>query len=266
MKKLFFMHFILIFAAFIVLPGFFYTQKAYAEAENFARIKLAGVHLYKTPTLNESYVNMHFELPPSYFVKLLSDAGTHFYKAEYMNQIGYVKKIEVQPVANTPQKPYATATFRIFSSDGTAVRDAPFYASNLVTTLPQSQNILQYVGKLSGEEAIAGRGNVWYFCKTGNFSGYVYAGLCDMLSTITTNTEVTTPTTNPFLTPALSHIDYLNTSGAKIGVITAVMLPAFAVFFMLFIKFTPKPKHTKKEKFKRVKSIKPQYLYDDSEL
>ena len=234
--------------------------------ENFARIKFAGVYLYKTPTLNESYINMHFEIPDTYFVKLLGDANEYFYRVEYLNQIGYVKKLEVQPISGVPLKPYASATFRVFSSDGTHLKDSPFYAANTVATLPQNQNILQYIGRLSGEEAIIGRGNLWYYCKFGNTFGYVYGGLCDMLTEIVPNTEVFNSISNPFITPSLSYIEYLQNSSIKYLIIAGVISPALVVFFMLFIKITPKGDTKHPHRLKRIKSIKPQYLYDDSEL
>ncbi|MDR0850322.1 MAG: hypothetical protein LBN07_02425 [Christensenellaceae bacterium] len=274
MKKLFSLLFfvpvtliiVLIYSHALLLAPQNKTVFATGDGEQFARIKFAGVYLYKTPTLNESYINMYFEIPNTYFVKLLSDANDYFYRAQYMEQIGYVKKLEVQPISGIPLHPYVSATFRVFSSDGAMLKDAPFYASNAVAALPQNQNILQYIGRISGEEAIIGRGNVWYFCKFGNSSGYVYGGLSDMLSEILPNTEIFENAPNPFITPVLSYIEYLKTSNVKFVVIVAVLLPSFAIFYLLYMKITPKNKTRNTQKFKEVKTIKPQYLYDDHEL
>lgn len=262
---------IIVMATTLCCHGFFMaSQKSSASASSlqnqFAQVKSVGVFLYKTPTLNESYINMHFEIPNTYFVKLLGDTNSYFYRAQYMEQIGYIKKIEVQPINGIPLQPYASATFRVFSSDGTVVRDAPFHASNAITTLPNNQTVLQYIGKISGEEAISGRGNTWYFCKFGNNLGYVYGGFCDMLSAISINAEVFEHILNPFITPSGSYIEYLKTSNIKFVIIAAVLLPALLIFYMLFMKIPQKAKLSSKTKIKKVKSLKPQYLFDDSEL
>ncbi|MFQ6724521.1 MAG: hypothetical protein ACLRFE_04250, partial [Clostridia bacterium] len=72
----------------------------------YAQILHAGCYLYKSPVDNTNYSNVYFMLENSYFVELLSDYNDEFYKAKYMDIVGYVKKSQVQCVQGTPKTPY----------------------------------------------------------------------------------------------------------------------------------------------------------------
>ena len=72
----------------------------------FARIMFDQVFLYKTPNNIEDSSNIYFELPKSYFVELTDSANDNFYKVNYLNLTGYVKKDSVQTIAGVPMSPY----------------------------------------------------------------------------------------------------------------------------------------------------------------
>ena len=63
-----------------------------ADTSVYAQILHAGCYLYKTPIENTNYANVYFMIENTYFVELLSDYNDEFYKAKYMDIIGYVKK------------------------------------------------------------------------------------------------------------------------------------------------------------------------------
>ena len=58
----------------------------------FARIITDECFLFKTPTNVVDSSNIFFELPKTYFVKLIDKAEDNFYKVEYSSFTGYVKK------------------------------------------------------------------------------------------------------------------------------------------------------------------------------
>jgi len=205
----------------------------------YARVQTDGVMLYKTPSvLTED--NVYFEIPKSYFVLLISNFSTEYYKVQYRDVVGYITKESVAPVVETPQTPYLTGiTFRVFSSDGLDMLSSPYSSSSptIVKSVELYQNI-DYYGKCYGDEYIEGRGNVWYYGKCEKF-GYLYSGLCDNLSPIYQNTEVTTISTNPF---DEKDNDYLYnlidlSLGMKIFLIILVSLPAIAFVILLFKPF-----------------------------
>ena len=80
---------------------------AYENKTYYAKIMFEQVYLYKTPTNKNDMENIYFELPKTYFVKLLS-RHDDFYEVRYLNIFGYVKKDSVQAVSHTPLNPFLT--------------------------------------------------------------------------------------------------------------------------------------------------------------
>lgn len=219
----------------------------------YAKVESSGVNLYKTSNaINE---NAYFEIPSSYFVLLLSNYNSLFYKAQYQDIVGFILKSQVMPVNETPEMPYLTnTTFYVFTTDGTTVMDSPTSKGKALTTVEKYEEI-SYYGTILGEEKTMGRGNSWIFGKTKQgVMGYFYAGLCEMNSSIVPNNEIVTKATNPF---SENDNDYLYslvdlTPSVKIALLLLVLLPAI---FLLFLAF--KPTFTGHLPFKRKKqSIK----------
>jgi len=134
----------------------------------FARIFDDNIYLYKTPN-NTVSDNIYFVLQPTYFVELLEEANSTFYKAKYLDIEGYVKKNEVQVVATPPRTPYANnINFRIFNNSSQIMRTIPSASggnSTQVCFLPLFSQDAQFYGYIEGESAIPQRTNIWYFCK-----------------------------------------------------------------------------------------------------
>ncbi len=200
----------------------------------YARIIKEDTYIYKEQACN----TVMFELPNTYFVKLL-DYKNNIYKVEYCGIIGYVKEGGLQPVVGTPKKPFMDkATFRIFSSDGAVLRNTPTKTSTITTTLPIDKAIV-YLGSVVGEELIYNRGNVWYYAvytkNNETCTGYVYAGLCDMLTNVDVNTESLDSCDNPFVSNSESYIQYLQQNDTiKTLLIVAVCLPSVMLVYLLF--------------------------------
>ncbi len=202
----------------------------------YAKVENSGVNLYNSP--NAIAENIKFEIPNSYFVLLLSNYNDRFYKAQYLDAVGFVLKDQVLPVNETPQTPYAEATFYVFTTDGTAVMDSPTSTGKALTTIEKYEDVTYY-GALEGEEKTLGRGTTWYFGKTKQgVTGYFYAGLCEMNNAISQNNETVTKATNPF---GEDDNDYLYSlidlsPGVKVVLLLLVLLPAI---FLLILAFKP---------------------------
>ena len=237
----------------------------------YAKVLDNNVYLFKTNT-STFLTNAYFEIPKTYYVLVLNNIDETFYKVEYNGFVGFVLKNKVSVVSGTPQNPYLkNTTFRVYAQDGLNVMSSPFSSCNpqIVVTMPELPTPT-YIGKITADELVEGRGNTWYYCtyKQQNsenlqekvFSGYVYAGFCDNLTSFSDNPENLKENTNAFYD---NNQDYLysliNLSPfLKMVILICVCLPSAILIFLLFSPY----KIRKKLKLKKIKqqSIKNQAL------
>ena len=254
MKKKHFIILLILTLVFALLSQFLDSPiKLYASSltpgnPQYARVKGGNVKLYKTPSAIDDYSNIHFVIPETYFVELLDYETEEFFSARYLDSYGYVKISDVQCVAGVPQNPFAAkASFRVFSPNGLELRSSPSQSDglNVVANINYLETNLQYYGKITGEEAIVYKGTEWYFCKyTKNGQeqkGYVYSVFCDLLTTISSNTEileyVDQPTfetedtsTAPEGTPSISSLPSIT----QVLIIIAICIPCVLIIYLLF--------------------------------
>lgn len=241
---------ILMFVFFCLTLSLFSHGGAHADISFFARIKYANCPLLKNPSFDNSFSNTYFVIPQTYFVEVFSKTGD-YYEAQYLGTRGYVRKGDVEFVSGTPQTPFANKiSFRIFAQNGLNLRSSPKESegiANRLTTIPFLETNLQYIGMIEGEEAISNRGNIWYYCNyfrmDETLTGYVYAGYCDMLSSITQNTETLPVITEPSF-EQLAVKDEVSDIGdgslnnlskrSQILIVVAVSLPALIILYLLF--------------------------------
>lgn len=192
-------------------------------------------------------------LENSYFVELLSDYNDDFYKAKYLDIVGYVKKSQVQCVQGTPKNPYLTnVSFRVYNDLSRAMYDKPYANSNNPTLkiyLPMYCEDLIYYGIIYGESAVEERTNIWYYCKytvTG-VSGYVYSDACDKMTSIVPNSEklpyISSPQWNKNTQP--QQLISVGSKPFKISIIL-VCIP-FVIFAILLVKLSYTKRQNKKE-------------------
>lgn len=166
-----------------------------AQSNNFAQVQKSNVYLY-----SESLTPL-FEIPYSYYVRLLSDSENEYYNCEYNGIMGYVKKSDIQCCQSVTQAPYLeNISFRILASQSAELRSEPSRKKGLSTLLCELdlyETNFSYIGKLQGEEVVPGRGDIWYYAKYSKnnitLTGYIYSGLCDQLSSIPVLSINTTP-------------------------------------------------------------------------
>lgn len=226
---------------------FFCPTKVRVQADTtyFAQIVNEETYIYSSPNIDESNSEI-FSIPKTYFVELLSIANDKYYYAKYKDIYGYVKKDSVQPIIGTPTTPYLTGiSFRVFVPSGANLRATPenLGSTNLIHSIPFLETNLEYYGTINGEEAISKKGSVWYYCKyymnNLTYMGYIYAPLCDCLSTINLNNEeveffagelVFDQINQPSSTDGLEGLS----STSQSLIIIAVSLPCILFIYLLF--------------------------------
>ena len=226
-----------------------------AEQETFfARIMFEQVYLYSSPIDDNSYSNIMFELPKTYFVELVDSANSNFYKAKYLNFTGYVKKNSVQAVENKPTVPFLeNISFRVYAELSQKIYATPSLTSNLIVTMPPLTRNITYIGKIAGDTAISGRTNIWYYCKFSNnydYYGYVYSDFCDELSTIVNNTENLNYIENPTFTVNIKPQNTIPANDNIVGVVVGILSVPALIFVFLLSRgkhFVSKPKVNSKE-------------------
>lgn len=208
----------------------------------YARVMFDQANLYIAPTDDDSFSNVQFELPKTYFVELLDNANEKFYYCKYMSFFGYVKKDCVQAVEGVPKNPYLeNINFRVYSDQSRDMRTLPTTDNNLskqIAYVPLYTKNLSFIGKIYGEEVIKERTNVWYYCKYSgdkDYFGYVYSDFCDKMTATPLNTEELTYIQNPTFNTDTSS-STMPENSKYTGVITFVLcLPAIA-FLLLILK------------------------------
>ena len=240
-----------IFLIFVCSLGYIYKLPTTVYADEvcyYGRATNGEVNFYKTPVASPE--NVLFKVPKSYFVKILAEENQVFYKAQYMNDIyGFVKKDDMLYINTTPVSAYANfVSFRIFTPSGANLRSSPnqsLGATNLIATIPFLETNLLFVGNIEGEEAIAYKGKLWYYCKyikdNNVVYGYVYSAFCDMMTAIPENTEQF-----EYVTPVFENIEQSQQttnnatemltlgSPAQVAVIVGVSLPCILIIYFLF--------------------------------
>ena len=210
----------------------------------FARVMFEQVYLYKTPNEITDSSNIYFELPQTYFVELIDSANDLFYKANYLNFTGYVKKDSVQAIAGVPMCPYLeNINFRVYAELSRDLRTEPNQSngsSSQVAYIPLLSKNITYYGKIVGESLIDGRTNIWYYCKYSadkDYYGYVYSDFCDEMSTIQNNIEQVTYLDNPTFAPIKISNNYtIPKNDNRLGIIVGILSIPAVIFLLMIVK------------------------------
>lgn len=215
-----------------------------ASSSLYARILSEDVYLYRSTNQDSTYANIFCEIEKSYFVEIL-DEQDNFFKAKYFNLTGYVLKDEVDKVYKTPQNPYpSNITFNVYSSLGAKIRTSPEASlgeTNIIGIIPSTDSVIDYYGKINGEECLKGQGKEWLYCaysydNIGNIVGYIYAPLTENLPEIYPNTE----TFSAQETTSTPSILASSTKSLNLGLVLLLLIPAILFIVMLFIPSRPR--------------------------
>lgn len=230
---------IMIVASILALTNCVNTQPVIAKPSMYAQIKNSNTYLYKSV---ESKDNKWCIIEKSYFVKIISNYNTEYYKVEYYGINGFVLKSQIQLINETPINAYPNVNFNITNS--CYLRSSPKIkgmTDNTICVIPANTKKLTYIGKIIGEEAVDLKGSIWYLTKYEDNIGYVYSGYTTSMGIISENQEqVTEYTSNNYdkINP-LANIDC-------VVIIVLTLIPTLLILIMLY-----KPKKVKKLKVVR---------------
>jgi hypothetical protein len=246
---------ILIIVFCIICAIFFceqnYDLKIYA-INYYAKITNENIYLYRKDIDDESVNNLYFKLPYSYFVILTGESGK-YYKATYLGIDGYIKKEDIKGCIGTPVNAFEkNRSLRILSSQSQQLRDCPNLnngINGLIYTLPLYEQNIQIIGEIEGEEVVSKRGNIWYYSKyianNKTYYGYIYSGLCDLITPTTINNENYEELDN------LIFVNSSETKSSNLGIelpknneliiISILSIPTFILFILVLKK--PKTKN-----------------------
>lgn len=226
----------------------------HAESTSFfAQIQTENVFLFE-----DKGTKPIFEIPNTYYVKLLEDEVDGYYKAQYMNLTGFIRASEIQCVDEYPFTAYLeNVNFRILASQSAELRSEPSRSlglATLVCELPLYETNFVYYGKIQGEEVVPSRSNIWYYAsytKNGVTQfGYIYSGLTDNFTSYSTLPLSLYPITkhnwasleeDPVITPSFEP-----PTSSELVIIIAITVPALLLlFFMLKTSKKARPAQAK---------------------
>jgi len=212
-------------------------ETSVVNTSGYAQVKSYDTFLRKYPSSDESCIM--FLLEKSYFVKVLEQTNENFLKVKYLNFEGYVSKDSVEHILEIPTVCYLeNITFDLLENAN--LRNLPLTSSTskINCTIKADTKNIEYIGKIAGEESIAGLGNIWYYCKYTSvnnveFYGYIYSPLTTNLSNIPKINETYTVVNINAVIPSESLL-YLNIN-TKSMILIVLAIPAVIILILLFI-------------------------------
>ncbi len=254
----------LILSVFLFIS--FTTQSlAFAENENsyYAKISSTSTYLCSMPSENSAI----FELPYSYFVKVEYVVDDYF-KVVYDGIDGYVKKDKVSLMNGTPQSPFAAATFKVFVPY--ALYSAPNSTSTKLADVDTTAT-LKFYGNISGEQLNSSTNN-WYYCsfqsgKESHF-GYIFSGVTDYLTKISTNTETFDVIDEDSLSATEASEFNTLTTGTKVMLIISISVPSLMILYFLIKPSRILQNKAKSKTKKKASKVRhgDYFEFDESEL
>ncbi len=218
---------------FLVVEIFNNKHSVFASSKpEFAQIKNSNTYLYKSVEFS-STSNKWCLIEKSYFVKILNNYNSEFYKVEYNGITGFVKKEEITLVNETPLVPYPQNITFSTNSTNCYLRSSPTnkeVIDNTLAIIPSNTKNLKYIGKIIGEEAVDFKGSIWYLTNYNGQIGYVYSAYTNSITPIVENKEsVSIYTGNTF-----SKINPLSNVSC-IAIIFVTLIPCVAILLLLYI-------------------------------
>lgn len=204
-----------------------------------------GCILYKTQEMNNSYENVLFVIPETYFVMVLETINDNCFKVQYDKFIGYVEASTVVIATFVPiLKTLSNITFDIKTTSGTQIWQYPTTKSSICTTLGAGTKNISYVAFAYGSVPTGGESNIWYYVyytpdenSTNVYEGYIYSENATNLSEIVANTE-----TNPeeIIEEKQDEKVIFISSTIKTIIITIIAVPVILFLLIILYKFTQK--------------------------
>lgn len=180
-------------------------KSAFALSQNTTYAKVSsGCVLYKNQDMNNSFENIYFVIPETYFVSVVEVVSEKCFKVQYGNYIGYVDSSNLVIATFIPRvKQLEDVTCDVKETSGTQVWSCPTSTSRVLTTIPAGAKNINYIAFVYGEIPRGGESNLWYYVSytpttssTSVYEGYVYSENITNLSEIPVNIENNPETEN----------------------------------------------------------------------
>lgn len=264
MKKFYILLMFIIFSIpFLNLGNSFLSS--YANSNIYAKVEDSGIFLYSSPI--DSQQNKLFEIPQSYFVRLIEKTNDMFYYCAYKDVYGYAKISEVVAMNGQPNSPFFEGYFRVFALEGQGLYSSPqIIEEDKVTHIPSLTDNLIFYGYINGQEAVPDTSDKWIYCKysdSKNNYGYTYSVFCDKIPKITENTERFEILSEPFSKDIESG--ELSTV-AMTFIIIGVSLPCLVVIYLLIKPTLLKGEIEMPKRKLKAKRHHDYFEFDDSDL
>lgn len=233
------------------------SNKTFASNQKVVYAKvLSNCLFYKTHQMNDTYEDVYFLVPESYFVTILEKINEKCYKVQYKNYIGYVKSEYLVIAIFIPnEKSLDDIKFDIKDTAGTQIWSKPTASSGVIlTTIPAGTKQISYISKVVGDIPYGGESDIWYYVSytpfensTNVYEGYVYSENTTNLDSIKLNLEE-----NPkSLTAeqANNNSSFNLNSTVKTIIITFITIPIILFFAIILYKIVKKIKENTNKPF-----------------
>lgn len=216
--------------------NFVQAKSKYARANE-------SINLYKYIE-NNNINNIICIVEKTYFVEILSELE-NYYKVNYNNVFGYVKKNDVALISNTPSTPFPY-NIKLTTASDCNLRSSPTIKSttnNIISTVPKGESNITFIGRIFSDEAIDFGGTTWYYVKYKDNYGYIYNKYIKSITPIYENTETSIPYTesNETIINPITHTPSLL-------IIIILFIPCIIILLILYL---PRKFH-KKVKVKKI--------------
>lgn len=152
------------------------------SSEKYAKIRENCLLYLTNNTQDNSLENVIFQLPESYFVKLIDTTTEDAYKVAYGEFIGYCKPTSLKRVSFVPLQATTNKIILTTKNDGGTQLRKTASASSEMTALIQGNSNIEYIASISGEKPLDGLSSIWYYVRyfpisepTIYYEGYIYS-------------------------------------------------------------------------------------------
>ena len=178
---------IILISIYIMLST--HVDTSYADSNIYGRIDSTYTYIYPSPSLSNTTTDAICMIESTYYVEILEDVNSYYYKVHYNGIVGYVSKDNISLVSGTPMIPYPN-NIVIVTKDRCNLRSSPDTTSNnIICLIPENTSTLVFLGRTTGAEVVDYGGNTWYYVEYNGYKGYIYNKYIDTITSIYKNTE-----------------------------------------------------------------------------
>ena len=207
------------------------TRSIIVNASSEYARALNSVNLYKIADNSDIFTDIICIVEKSYFVEIISEYKD-YYKVNYNNITGYIKKADVVIVKDKPTTPFPT-NIKITMGNTCNLRSSPTTktsTNNIIATINSTETNIEFIGRIFAEEAIDFGGTTWYYVKYNDSYGYIYNKYIKNITPIYENKEISFEKE----TTVIDNSNPINNL-TSIIIIAILLLPSIIILFILYL-------------------------------